>query len=506
MFILLSLLSLTQLLAKDYEYVPFVREDVKWVCSYPTNYGQDEGFFTLELKGDTVIDGHVYKLMHKYAGENIDLSNDEIPICLREEDRVVYGIVPGGKTSSECPIGISYDTLMLEKIASGQEFVLYDFQDPVGFIEDFVKPGYMPHNVIPDMVTIAGKRARRFIFNHGGTDYCMIDGIGYDGIAQGTPLSVMSIPERIRLSRVEENGEIIYRSEHYCSDADEYLPITREGVKWVNQKVTVNGNDTTYSYYTYEFSGTNYRDYPVLYRYEGDELDESATQAAVFRSNYIINFYPYYVMEVSFLKEMIDQGRTMMSYANGYGDYYLYQFNQTESDICIQNPVNFHIYYQKGEWLTRENFIETEPLIIEGKSCSRYAYLDENGEPKAYLIEGIGFDSRDMGDLLTPFTLPPDPDADYQEWCGLSHVIKDGEIIYKGMCYDAERVQEAMAIGQPGDVNGDGIVNVTDVTLLIDMVINSSSQGSYILSGDMDHNGEVNVTDVVRLINLVIQE
>ena len=43
-----------------------------------------------------------------------------------------------------------------------------------------------------------------------------------------------------------------------------------------------------------------------------------------------------------------------------------------------------------------------------------------------------------MGDLLTPFTRMPDPDADYQEYCGLSHVIKDGKIIYRGMRYDEQ--------------------------------------------------------------------
>ena len=52
------------------------------------------------------------------------------------------------------------------------------------------------------------------------------------------------------------------------------------------------------------------------------------------------------------------------------------------------------------------------------------------------MVEGIGFDSRNMGDLLTPFTREPDPDADYQEYCGLCHVVKDGQIIYKGMRYD----------------------------------------------------------------------
>ena len=61
--------------------------------------------------------------------------------------------------------------------------------------------------------------------------------------------------------------------------------------------------------------------------------------------------------------------------------------------------------------------------------------MGDEGEPLAYIVEGIGFDSYDMGDLLTPFTCRPDPEADYQEWCGLSHGVKDGQIIYKGMRY-----------------------------------------------------------------------
>jgi hypothetical protein len=73
--------------------------------------------------------------------------------------------------------------------------------------------------------------------------------------------------------------------------------------------------------------------------------------------------------------------------------------------------------------------------MIEGITCRRWCYVGDDGEPLAYVVEGIGFDSRDMGDLLTPFTRQPDHDADYQEWCGLSHVVKDGKIIYKGMRY-----------------------------------------------------------------------
>ena len=43
----------------------------------------------------------------------------------------------------------------------------------------------------------------------------------------------------------------------------------------------------------------------------------------------------------------------------------------------------------------------------------------------------------EWGDLLTPFTQYPDADCGecYKELCGLSHVVKDGKIIYKGMRY-----------------------------------------------------------------------
>ena len=45
---------------------------------------------------------------------------------------------------------------------------------------------------------------------------------------------------------------------------------------------------------------------------------------------------------------------------------------------------------------------------------------------------GVQLTTDKHGDWLTR---KPDPDADHQECCGLSHVIKDGKIIYKGMRY-----------------------------------------------------------------------
>ena len=51
-----------------------------------------------------------------------------------------------------------------------------------------------------------------------------------------------------------------------------------------------------------------------------------------------------------------------------------------------------------------------------------------------------------------------------------------------------------------GDLNGDGEVNITDVTTMIDMVLN----GGYVASGDMNGDGEVNITDVTVLIDVLL--
>jgi hypothetical protein len=130
-------------------------------------------------------------------------------------------------------------------------------------------------------------------------------------------------------------------------------------------------------------------------------------------------------------------------FADG-GTIILYCFNEVDIyDGNFMDNVDYYLMCQDDAvetygiepLLTSDNFIRIDPIMIENVSCSRCAYINEQGDTAAYVVEGIGFDSYDMGDLLTPFTRKPDPDADYQEWCGLSHVVKDGQIIYKGMRY-----------------------------------------------------------------------
>ena len=52
-----------------------------------------------------------------------------------------------------------------------------------------------------------------------------------------------------------------------------------------------------------------------------------------------------------------------------------------------------------------------------------------------------------------------------------------------------------------GDLNGDGIVDVTDVSTAIDIVLGKADFNS---AADLDGNGAVDVTDVSLMIDIVL--
>ena len=128
LFSMLALLGMIQMVAQEYEYVPLVREGVKWVYYYynpgevyppDPNLAVGTVYLTLEFKGDTVIDGKTYKMMHKYYGDHINTENDTIPICMREEDKIVYAIVPdAAEAYHDCPISCFGNPSVAEQIFS----------------------------------------------------------------------------------------------------------------------------------------------------------------------------------------------------------------------------------------------------------------------------------------------------------------------------------------------------------------------------------------------------
>ena len=78
----------------------------------------------------------------------------------------------------------------------------------------------------------------------------------------------------------------------------------------------------------------------------------------------------------------------------------------------------------------------------------------------------------------------------------LGAVTLDGKIVTSEVIIGED-------LGPLGDVNGDGRVNVSDVSVLVNMIVGIVPVDA--LRADVDCNGRVNVSDVSALINLILQ-
>ena len=227
---LLALLGMAQTVAQDYEYVPFVREGVQWVYLYNydessyvlhPDYTYGRHYFKLELKGDTVINGKTYKAMHKYSGRSINWENDTVPVFLREEDKIVYGIIPDGRKFADCPIGNEFAQT---EFYNGQEFVLYDFADPVSFWENnLTAPNSYPFLIFMgvDTIQLGDKYVQSYKWRY-SAQFCQIEGVGVDMFFNGYTLYpymedyiLPNCKLYFHLSHLIENGKIIYRGHYY---------------------------------------------------------------------------------------------------------------------------------------------------------------------------------------------------------------------------------------------------------------------------------------------------
>lgn len=224
---LLALLGLSQTAAQEYEYVPFVREGVKWVYYY-TNFDDTYPaspyfpigtiYLNLEFKGDTIINGKTYKAMHKYYGKAINENSDTIPIYMREDDKVVYAIVPNGIFYRDCPIGNNAWTgEERESCYNGHEFILYDFNNPVTYWDELVNH----HNWYQKTDTIlVGQHLAKRVVGNMPVLFHQIEGIGIDGDCSYTlsffmPMIIGLGGPFFHLSHVIEDGQIIYKGLYY---------------------------------------------------------------------------------------------------------------------------------------------------------------------------------------------------------------------------------------------------------------------------------------------------
>ena len=205
LFSMLALLGMTQMVAQEYEYVPFVREGVKWVYVCDNPYLDDVldmpfglHYYSFEMKGDVLIGDKYYKpvvLTHYLdkTGQNMEV---EIftPVYLREEEKVVYAIHPDGIWYAQCPVGYCWYVEApysggLPLTATKEEFILYDFNDPVAYWDRLVnQSGYddQYQHCYTDTIALGTHLAKQYVGSLCGGDFRIIEGVGIDAFSSYT--------------------------------------------------------------------------------------------------------------------------------------------------------------------------------------------------------------------------------------------------------------------------------------------------------------------------------
>ena len=59
--------------------------------------------------------------------------------------------------------------------------------------------------------------------------------------------------------------------------------------------------------------------------------------------------------------------------------------------------------------------------------------------------------------------------------------------------------------GLLGDVNGDGLVNITDVVLLVDHILGRENPAFIIGNADINSDGSINISDATQLLNIIME-
>ena len=156
-----------------------------------------------------------------------------------------------------------------------------------------------------------------------------------------------------------------------------------------------------------------------------------------------------------------------------------------DSQIASMNVSNcpnlnsLTIYYNYLTGTAMGNLIASLPTR-SGETGNVYAIVDR------YPDSG----STDEGNVITPAQVSQ---ANAKNWA-----------IYHYNWYNNSWEPIAGSSFQRGDINGDGSVNISDVTALIDYLLSGNASGINLTSADCNQDGSVNISDVTALIDYLL--
>ena len=401
-FTLLCVVLTTSLLYAN-DYTPLVREGVKWHCRMDvvSAITEKESYpYTIEIKGDTIINDVIYKKCY-YTFEDESVATNDIPRAFLREDigeKKVYALYNYDYTTTLpfYPLGGYFESFT--------EGLLYDFNDLANTNQgwhEFMRNG--EGGITTETITLNSKEYVKTTVNN---MYVFIEGIGFvefkdlnhegDFLYPSMPrLASAFSPEALPIfcSFEDETGKVIYTSEM----AHNYIPLVREGVKWNCRMDVVSLITETESYpYTIEIKGDTIinavRYKKCYYTFE----DESVATNDIPRA---------------FLREYKSEKKVYALYNYDYTTTLpltdLYEFTDETTEVLLYDFKD--LTNEKQVWADLSKSWTNDDVRIEKIMLNSQEYQKTALGETLFFIEGIGFvgnkEVDHEGDLLNP-TVP----------------------------------------------------------------------------------------------------
>ncbi|MBQ7691452.1 MAG: hypothetical protein IJT30_09750 [Muribaculaceae bacterium] len=303
--------------------------------------------------------------------------------------------------------------------------------------------------------------------------------------------------------------------------SDDYLPLVREGVKWVyaeSASFCVHYEDRGEVPHAY----TEHRTYTIEFR--GDTVIDGRRYKKAFRtSDMDLNRWPENagytsaMIPAAFFREEAQQRDSHYVYAIRNKEVPQYMPSDYDYLWPLFDGLEFNgeKYMYGKEYLAYYFHVDFNTdsvgeVLIGGNSCTVYIWANQYTE--ARIVEGVGAPDAD-GDLITPYLVKPHPgeydipstrnrrsdsyvlDCD-STWVYLHHLEDaDGHIIFKGPAFD-----DGMA---PADFDRSGAVDIDDLNQCINRLLASESVD---VTCDVTGDGRVDIDDVNAVIKALLKK
>ena len=286
---------------------------------------------------------------------------------------------------------------------------------------------------------------------------------------------------------------------------DDYQPLVREGVRWICFEAIDDWDwdHQTYRIYQYEFVGDTVL-YPEqfgnrfrykrlyckdLYRFTYYVYHDSIANLTYVKNgnnNHYSNNYTYHMRESNRVIYRLEygEGQPLEQYAKGLP---IYDFSNRDTAMAVV------LGYSPLEPMP---FVGT--VLIDGHLCRKYVGLDYfSKEPLTgcYAVESVGYDGY-YGDLSLPNSVADGPTGGYHDFGLMCLVNQEGKILYKGQGMHAfQHLLRALS-----DTNGDGSVDVSDLSAAIDVSVGKAVNEKADVNGD----GRVDIADINVITDAIL--